>query len=300
MNMVSPLWWTGGKATQSATIRKALPKTFTRFVEAFAGTAAMSFSLLAENRVRGHEVHLNDTHKQLIEFWQQLRDHPAELVDKIYELRRRYGIGNADLFQLAQDDKLQDINCPALRSAMFYARNRLTVMGIQGGATNLTHPLKSKRGLLKTHIDRLSAFGHNLQGATITNHDYQDIKPVSTDTLIYADSPYPKTENRNREYYGEHRFDYDEYVEWCHSLKNKCPVLISIDNLDQHIQSFQGWEIHRIPVYYHSRHQWDTELVITNYHVPFSKIWCSDPAPKKKWEKVGNLNNNRVTHTIAA
>jgi len=82
--------WSGGKRNEIPTFKKYYPKKFDRFIEPFAGGAAVFFELNFD----GLNV-INDIHPDLINFYQQVSLGHAE---EIYRLVKSFGVGEIEYY----------------------------------------------------------------------------------------------------------------------------------------------------------------------------------------------------------
>lgn len=270
---VTPVYRTGGKHTQLESIRKALPANFNSIIEPFAGSAALSMALLADDSSI-ENVWLNDCDTGLMAFWKTLRDERIKILNDITAFRYEHGLGSKELYQQAlavlNDEQASDYE----RGLMFYVHNKLAVT-LRVGQNNYAHPLASKKGLRHDYFERLPDFARLLNGAKITCGDYRKVKGESG-ALMFCDPPYDIGDAKIKSMYGA-KFGHADFVEWCESVRDDCHMLITLDDNASHIERFAGWHIYRHSVQYPSRKvRRDSELIITNYEVPFAEIWCRE------------------------
>ncbi|WP_327052312.1 DNA adenine methylase [Halomicrococcus gelatinilyticus] len=80
--MVNPvLKWAGGKRQLLDELSARFPEDYNHFHEPFFGGGALFFDLEPENGT------INDTNIRLINFYEQVRDHPEELIDRLESYR---------------------------------------------------------------------------------------------------------------------------------------------------------------------------------------------------------------------
>ena len=91
----TPINWMGNKAGQLRNMRKALPAEFDHIIEPFAGSAAISLSLLEEGIITGNNVSLNDIDATLMAFWESLRDESDALIEGLRAVHDERGNRNA-------------------------------------------------------------------------------------------------------------------------------------------------------------------------------------------------------------
>jgi DNA adenine methylase len=82
--------WSGGKGEEIKTFKQFYPIEFSRYVEPFAGGAAVYFDL----EFAGENV-LNDIHPELVNFYRQMKNGHAQ---EIYDLVTSWGIGEMDYY----------------------------------------------------------------------------------------------------------------------------------------------------------------------------------------------------------
>lgn len=287
---ISPIRWMGSKQSHIRDMHKALPIAFDSIIEGFSGSAALALSLLEAGRLSGDTVFLNDIDKPLMDFWRTLRDDRGGLVDGLMQERFKHGLGSRELFNSATQKMIEPTTPANDLAKAFYINNTLIAVTRMVGEHNYCHPLASSHGLRKDRILDLARFGRLLQGATFTNGDYQKLEPKSVNTLLFLDPPYmlndgaaakKRSKGKDERYYNV-KFYHARFATWCHRMRDKCQILITYDDNPKHLKSFKGWYIYRRPVFYYSRHEWGTELIITNYEVPFADVWCQESG----WEIV--------------
>ena len=90
-----PIPYQGSKRNLAQVILSYLPARFTRLVEPFAGSAAIS--LAAAYRRQTDRFLINDRHEPLVALWREITERPDELADEYEELWRDQ-IGNERKF----------------------------------------------------------------------------------------------------------------------------------------------------------------------------------------------------------
>jgi len=89
--------WSGGKRNEIKLFKKFYPNDFKRFVEPFAGGAAVFFDLNHE----GENV-INDVHPELVNFYRQMKEGHAH---QIHELVTSWGTGEMDYYYVRGGSK---------------------------------------------------------------------------------------------------------------------------------------------------------------------------------------------------
>jgi site-specific DNA-adenine methylase len=273
----TPISWMGNKAGQLSDMHKALPNSFNHIIEPFAGSAAISLSLLEDGSITPDAISLNDIDAPLMAFWETLRDNPDTLKEGLSAVHEEHWGGNREIYEQAKKGMLAQNRPVAEQAHHFYVNNVLNAATVmRGGESNFCHPLNSGKGLREEWIVELKRFSLLIQGVSLSRGHYRNIRPASPDTLIVADPPYRIGKKKEVRFYGA-PFNHNLFAKWCNRLKNQCQLLITYDDNPVHLNSFRrGWNIYRHPVFYASGARWDSELIITNYKIPFAELWCED------------------------
>ena len=273
MPKFTPLFWHGNKAAQVKRLRLALPESFDYLIEPFAGSAAFSLAMIRERFIGGDCVWINDKNCASIAFYETVRDDCHKLVEQLSKEFDEYSVGDRKLFLYA----LGKVNNPTgdvvELAKSFYIVSRLSIAGKAAKAQNFCDPFKSTHGLRPSEYKLLPDFGALLQGTKITNLDFRDIEPLSSEPLIYLDAPYGDLKKDENSYGKGLVLERGGFSAYCESLKTKCHLLLSYGDNPESLELFSGWNICRIPVVRKSaKKKTQTELVITNYEIPYSAM----------------------------
>jgi site-specific DNA-adenine methylase len=214
-----------------------------------------------------------------MEFWATIRDNQPELSAKMWDIFDEHSFGDEPLFLKSFDDVYHtDTNQIDIAKA-YYILNRLSFGGKNPNKSNYLNPLKSGAGIKPMELKRFPRFAELVQGTKQTCLDYRQIEPLNANTLIYLDSPYCQNGGvtPDSDSYGD---DYtiveQEYIEYCESLRDKCHILISYGDTPNAIKCFDGWNVYRIPVIRVGKQVNKTELLITNYEIPYADMLCDE------------------------
>ena len=276
MPKYSPLFWFGAKGKQLDRLRQALPLSFDCLIEPFAGSAAFSLAMIEEGFIDSSMVWLNDKNAACMAVHSCLRDTPNELVSGLLNIRDEHGIGDEALYLKA----VAGIHNPTgnhleLAKAQYIA-NRLGFGGKGPGPKNFCNPFKSGHGLRFDEIMGLRRFGALLKGTKQTCCDYREIEPPTPNSLYYLDPPYGEgaSNTPDSDSYGNNQtISQTDFVGHCESLRDRCHLLISYGDSQEAVEPFSDWNVYRIPVLRCARTEVNrTELVITNYEIPFSEL----------------------------
>jgi len=84
------LKWAGGKRQLLPALAAFYPVRFERYVEAFLGSGAVFFDLLAQGRLAGTRVTLADVNPDLIGCYRTLRDHTSHVITALAALEAEH------------------------------------------------------------------------------------------------------------------------------------------------------------------------------------------------------------------
>jgi DNA adenine methylase len=104
--------WSGGKRDEIKLFKEFYPKKYERYIEPFAGGAAVFFDL----NHQGENV-INDVHPELVNFYKQIKNGNAE---KIYNLVSSWGIKEEDYYYVRGGGKKLPKN-----SEVFIPKNKI-------------------------------------------------------------------------------------------------------------------------------------------------------------------------------
>ena len=84
------LKWAGGKRQLLPALAAYYPARFDRYVEAFLGSGAVFFDLLAQGRLAGKRVTLADVNPDLIGCYRTLRDQTGQVISALAALEAEH------------------------------------------------------------------------------------------------------------------------------------------------------------------------------------------------------------------
>ncbi len=215
--------WYGGKYSHLDWILPLLPKTHI-YCEPFAGSA----SVLLNREPSPVEV-LNDIDSEVVNFFRVLRDHPEELIEKLY------------LTPFSREEYVNAINArgrenldPVERARLFFVRAEQVRIGLAQTATPgrwAWCKYTSRRGMAGAvsrwlnRIEALWAIVERLRRVQIEHDDaFNVIKRYDTeDTLFYLDPPYPHEVRGDVRAYGYEMSEEDhrKLAKLLHKVKGK-------------------------------------------------------------------------------
>ena len=204
----SPLRWAGSKRKSLPMLRRYLPADITTYIEPFAGSACLAFTLDQCGMILG------DINPRLIEFYEHLRDAPELLhaaysalpstPDDYYRVRAQY-----------------NESAPSLdRAAQFLYLNRYCFNGIyrvnSKGAFNV--PWGGDKVGKPLSCDELVIASKVLASAQLVCGDFERVvlDNIDADSFVYLDPPYASNETRVFREYHEDSFateDWDRFVD---------------------------------------------------------------------------------------
>ena len=209
-----PFPWLGGKRRLAREINALLPppSPTVTYVEPFFGAGALFFS----RRPQGAEV-INDKNREIINFFQVLRDDGENLVRYLQNIPY-----SRDLFYEWRNP-ISDGATPLERAARFFYITRSTFAGQSTGRTpswafaRIDNRARSMSLVVDNELLRVR---DRLRHAYIENDDGVRVieRFDGPDTILYCDPPYVAEE---RSYGGyEHEFSADDHARLLSVLKN--------------------------------------------------------------------------------
>lgn len=181
------LKWAGGKRWLAQHYPEVFPKRFERYVEPFAGSAAIFFHLRPASAV------IADTNRELIESYAAVRDDWAKVV-RI--LRRHQKLHSRDHYYRTRSASPRD---PYARAARFLYLNRTCFNGLyrvnRAGSFNV--PIGTKDSVLLS-TDDFQGWAELLLSTNLYVSDFEAIIDSTTKgDFLFADPPYTVTHNLN-------------------------------------------------------------------------------------------------------
>ena len=189
---LSPLRYPGGKSKLiDYLFTKLQAEKLETFVEVFAGGASFGLSLLDAGVVK--QLVLNDSDKNLMNFWHEVLDNPLPLINKLRTIQPTHRDYEEAKALLSSDGSAS----PTERAWAYLLVNRLSYSGIQkagclGGKEGSTETLLVRynpTALIK-QINHLSAMKDRI---TLLNQDYQEVIHNyywNDRTTLFIDPPY--------------------------------------------------------------------------------------------------------------
>ncbi len=189
MKIPHPIQYQGSKRILAPTILTYLPDKFSRLVEPFAGTAAISLACSARSKANTYWI--NDFNKPLAELLGLIINRPSEIADSYERIwRQQYADPIEHYYRVREDfNRTKD---PKL---FLYLLARCAKGSVRYNADGLFNqsPDKRRHGTqpesMKENIFGVSAL---LKGkSVISSFDYKDVLAnVNEDDVVYMDPPY--------------------------------------------------------------------------------------------------------------
>ena len=169
----SPLRYPGGKSRAVKQILSYFPENITTVCSPFLGGGSIELALAQ----KGIKVYAYDNFKPLINFWQELLQHPKRLRNQV---KGFYPLSKSQFYILQKNEKLPKEK----QAAAFYALNRSSFSGVtfQGGMSP-NHPRFTRKG-----IDSLATFKASC--FHVAHMDFTQSISKHPDDFLYLDPPY--------------------------------------------------------------------------------------------------------------
>ncbi|MBD2496103.1 DNA adenine methylase [Nostoc sp. FACHB-280] len=228
VNLPHPIQYQGSKRKLASKILSFLPNKIERFVEPFAGTAAISIAVASKNISQC--FWLNDINKPLIELLEIIVEQSDEIVSyytNIWNAQNHDSIGH--YFEVR--NKFNQTNDPKL---FLYLLARCVKGSVRYNSEGLFNqsPDKRRRGTqphkMRKNIEGVSAL---LKGkCQFTSLDYREVlTTVKSSDFVYLDPPYQGVcGNRDSRYFSG--INFDDFVISIEQLNQRgVPFAISYD-----------------------------------------------------------------------
>lgn len=180
------LKWPGGKRYLIKYLKELIPSNHGRYIEAFAGGAALFFALLPKSAL------LADTNVGLINCYVQIRDRPEDVVNELAMMPNT----REDYYRIR---KLSPVE-PATQAARFIYLVTLSFNGIyrENRLGEFNVPYGYKTHLQPCDPKKLHAASLALAHADIQHRDFEDaVKRAKSGDVIYLDPPYTLAHGNN-------------------------------------------------------------------------------------------------------
>lgn len=268
----SPLRYPGGKSRAVDLISTLVPE-FDEFREPFLGGGSIFIYL--KQKFPDRKFWINDLHYSLFKFWEMTQKDVNSVIKKINEWRVKFKEGKElHKFLTKNISEFNDLET----ATAFFIFNRITFSGTSesGGYSEQSYHGR----FTESSIERLKKFAEVINGARITNTDYESLITASgQNVFIFLDPPYYSA--RKSALYGKngnlHKgFDHIHFAEVMKNCNHKW--LITYDDSEYIRKLFSFANIIPWNLMYGMRNVTETsdqvgkELFISNYLVELPKI----------------------------
>lgn len=258
----------GGKAKQVRYLTKLMPDSIDRFYEPFAGGLSTTFFLINTGRVKPSNSYVGDLHQPQVNYYKVLQANYEALTLALMESRLWHGNGTRQLFEEAVD-QINKPDSPLRQAWGLFIFNRLGMLGIREYrySSFAQSNIAPGKGITASKILRLPYFGALLKGVSIHKRSYTEaLKHAAKQgggAFVFLDPPY---EGHEQSMYGV-AFNFDEFAERCHAVKDKCFIMITINDSPANRERFKGYNVLARDVRYGMSKSTKGELVICNYQL---------------------------------
>lgn len=182
------LRWAGSKRSALAHITRQMPANFDKYIEPFAGSAALYFTLSPRKSV------ISDLNNDLISFYDVLKVSPIVLYNKFIAVPREKEayLAIRDAFRVEVD--------PLERATQFIYLNRNCFNGLYrtNKAGHFNVPFAALGRAKYPSLEDFEKASKQLQGTTLSCADFRSVifDHVQENDLVYLDPPYLKQQGR--------------------------------------------------------------------------------------------------------
>ena len=273
LNPLKPLCkWSGGKRDEIKQFKELYPTNFKRYIEPFAGGAAVYFDL----EFQGENV-INDIHPDLVNFYRQISQGHSQ---EIYDLVSSWGISEMDYYFVRGGGKKLPKGAPVFtpisdidRAAQFIYLRKTCFRGMirynSDGKFNIPWGKYKSANFDELINPRYTSL---LERTTIFQSDYNQLFDDynQQDNFFFIDQPYDSTFND----YGGDNFTRENQIqlfERFSTTKSKCMMVVGGSEFIRNI--YQDYIVREYPKNYsfkiYAGRVGDeinvNHLVITNY-----------------------------------
>lgn len=260
------LRWAGSKRKLIPNLSKYWSEEFSRYVEPFAGSACLFFSIGPDKAL------LADINKGLIDTFIQVRDNVEKVLGEIKVLKK----GEKYYYKIRSQDP--NLLTPVKQAARFIYLNRYCFNGLYrtnlSGEFNVPYGSDRKNG----KIPKDEIFYHCsdlLQNAQLIHGDFENtFRHIESGDFIYIDPPYSVRNKRVFTEYGPANFGWNEIIklrEWLEDINSRgITFLVSYAESPEAKILSNGFYQERIQVRrsiagFSSNRKTVNEIIITNH-----------------------------------
>ena len=179
----SPLRYPGGKSRAVELISTLIP-SYSEFREPFLGGG--SVFLYMKQKFPNHRYWVNDLYQDLFKFWEMCQKDVVGVIERVKFWRSSFDNGK-ELHKFLKEniDSFDNVG----KAAAFFIFNRITFSGttLSGGYSEGAFVGR----FTDSSIERVCDFAQLIEGAVITNLDYQELVTKDGENVfIFLDPPY--------------------------------------------------------------------------------------------------------------
>jgi DNA adenine methylase len=266
------LRWAGSKRQHVPLLRRFWSESYARYVEPFAGSAALFFAIQPRRALLG------DLNGELVQAFKAVAAKPVAVSRALTQLRP----GRSNYYR-ARSCSPRDLT-PAARAARFIYLNRFCFNGLF--RTNKSGDFNVPYGAPKTDnvpsLPQLKACGALLRRASIVRADFRDtLKRVGSNDFVYLDPPYAVSNRRVFVEYGSSVFTSEDLKELSELLGliagRGATFVASYADCGEARRAFADWPQRRVPVRrnvagFSGARRTQYELYATNSPDAFSEV----------------------------
>ena len=275
------LKWAGGKRQLLPALAAFYPVRFDRYIEAFLGSGAVFFDLLAQGRLSGTRVTLADVNPDLIGCYRTLRDKTGHVISALaaletehrslgeacyYDVRdRRFNPERVEPFSKGPEgrERLAAAYPPDL-AAMLIFLNRTGFNGLfrlnRSGAFNVPAGRYTEPRICDPVHLRTVAEAFRAPGVTLELSGFEAVlADAGPGDFVYCDPPYaPLSRTASFANYTADGFSSDDQARLCAAVTDACErgatVVLSNSSADEIVGLYSsdrarraGLAVHRVP-----------------------------------------------------
>lgn len=263
--------WAGGKSRMIQHLTNNIKEINGTYYEPFVGGGALFLYLKPKKWV------INDTNKQLIDMWIQIRDSPNRLYEELNILVNAYlGSENKKDFYMTKRELFNDSPTPSL----FIFLNKTCFNGLyrvnKSGKFNVPwNKNQDPHFPSLEHIMSISMYMNTTEGEIRCTDWEQAISDIEPNDFIYLDPPYYPKNSTSFTTYTKDNFTIEDQKKLSvriSELKN-IDIMLSNSNVPKVLELYSSFIIQEIPLSRSinsdkdKRKKTACELIITNWFV---------------------------------
>jgi len=278
--------WAGGKSQLLEQFHKFYPQKFKNYIEPFVGSGAVFFNLFNLGLLKGKDVYLIDSNKDLMNLYQIIKNNVDDLINElrkneyVYEKGRYYSTRKKHNREKLKYESIFniDINKRVKLAARTLYLNRTCFNGLyrlnSKGEFNV--PLGSYKNPTILDEDKLRNASFALKKVNVLCEDFEYVKKIAQEgDFIYLDPPYhPMSKTAHFTSYVEKPFLEDDQIRLQNCFreldKKNCKLMQSNSDTKFINDLYKGYKIKKLSARRSINSKSDkrgkiSELLILNY-----------------------------------